>query len=435
MHTSRRFYGWTVLVVFMFVFLATTAFPYFGAGVVNAAMAKDLGLSRTTLGLAFSLLVLCSGLPGPLVAWVMGRIGARRTATLGSGIVALGAALIAVAATSAAQFAFFFGVVVGTGVCFSCAIPAQTTVTRWFVKRRALALSILWLAMGVGGAIAAPLLGRLIAYTGNWRSGWYLMATLAASAAVVTYLGVVNDPGDIDQMPDGVAAPSIERCEAARLRRTHQTSGHWTLYAALRTLSFWVVTACAITYSLPLVVMFAHMVPYLRDMGYSPAIAAASLGLVGLTQIVGKLIVGFLGDRVEPRYLWAAALACMAGGLFVAIGAKSQAGIYAFAVLLGIGQGASLVAMPTMMGNYFGAKVFAMLSGVQTPMITVAISVGPVLVGLYYDSAHTYIPAFFTLALILVAGALMMLFVQPPRIGSPNSPMTMPYDPQVADDQ
>jgi MFS family permease len=415
MNSPKRFYGWPLLGIFMCVFVATLAFPFFGASVVNAAMAKELGLERSLLGLAFTLMVLCSGLPGPLVALVMLKVGARLTVVFGALIIALGSVLIATLVSTGWHFVLLFGVV-GVGVSFSAAIPAQTTITQWFSRKRAFALSILWLSVGAGGSIAAPLLGKIIATTGNWRSGWWLIAALALVAAALAFFFVKNTPAEIGQAPDGDvlgAAPA-----AAGARRIFQTSEAWTLRQALRTRAFWIITACAIIYSLPLTVMFAHMIVHLKDLGHTASVAAMGLGLIGLSQVVGKLTVGFLGDRIEPRYLWGIAMMLMAVGLVVAIDARTANDIYLFAFLLGSGMGASLVSLPAMIGNYFGPKTFAGLMGAQTPIITIAVSSAPLLVGVVYDRLGSYEPSFIALSGMLVAGGFMILFARPPSVAA-----------------
>ena len=149
---SGRFYGWKLLVVLWVVVFVNLAFPIYGSSVVNAVMMRDLGLDRQTLGLLFSLFTILSGLPGPLVALCVDRFGIRRTLFAGSLLVSSGSVLMATLVRSGLGAALAFGLLVGTGVAAGGMLGAQAGLARWFVRRRALALSIMSTASGVAAS-------------------------------------------------------------------------------------------------------------------------------------------------------------------------------------------------------------------------------------------------------------------------------------------
>ena len=424
MKIGDRFYGWPLLGFLVCILVSTMGFPVFGSSVINAVMAQEMHLSRSVMGLGFTMVVISGGVPAPLVAWVIGKIGARLTIVIGSLTTALGSLLMGVLVTTGWQYVLVFGVIVGTGICFSAAIPAQTVITHWFSRKRALALSILWLGTGGGGAIAAPVMGYLIgAASGNWRVGWYLMSGMTLAAALVAFLFVKNTPSEVGQLPDGDASNAAPETAALALaskpHKTYHTDEVWTVHAALRTLAFWRIVGGSTVFMLPLMVMFAHLILHLRDLGHTPAIAALSIGFIGVGQVAGKLTAGVFGDRVEPRFLWFFALVMMAVGIMLAIDARSQSDIYVFAFLLGAGQGISLISMPVMIANYFGHKLFAPLFGAQAFVATIAIAAGPFLVGLSFDHIGSYALSFTIMAALALAGAVLIVFNRPPRIGTP----------------
>src|SRR5882672_416143 len=96
---KHRFYGWTMLVALWGVMFLNLGFPAYGPAVINAAMAKAVGLHRETLGNMFSVYMIMSGLPGPLVASSVNRFGVRRTLILGSSFIIIGALLMATVVT------------------------------------------------------------------------------------------------------------------------------------------------------------------------------------------------------------------------------------------------------------------------------------------------------------------------------------------------
>jgi len=417
-HTMQPFHGWRILAVLMFVFMVALAFPYFGAGVINQMMAQELEFTRNTIGFGLSVKMLCAGLLGPVVAWVIARRGARWSLLAGLLLMALGALLLASRVERAWQFIAVFGVMIGVGAAFAAVIPAQAVVMQWFSQRRALAMSILWLAVGGGGAILAPLLGWLLGVYGDWRAGWWLMLSMALLAAVLVACIVRETPAVLGQVPDG-RTEEMQVQATTSTKRSYKAISDWTLSEALRTRAFWTTATCSVLYAIPLTLMFAYLAFHVQDLGHSPALAASALGMMGAAQVVGKIMVGALGDRLEPRYLWSLAMLCMAIGLSLLAFAHIPLLVPLAIVLMGIGQGGSLVAMPTLLGNYYGPGAFSALYGVILPILTICMALGPVLVGFSYARFGSYGPAFIVLSLGLMIAAVLMWLTHPPVPTSP----------------
>ena len=119
-----------------------------------------------------------------------------------------------------------FGLLVGIGVATGAIIAAaQAGVARWFVRRRALALSILYSGGAIGGFIAPPILSAIAtAGKGQWRLGWWLMAALSVVAALIAIVTVREQPTDLGQAPDGGAGPTASRPAAPAGRASRRSS-------------------------------------------------------------------------------------------------------------------------------------------------------------------------------------------------------------------
>ncbi|HLB85911.1 MAG TPA: MFS transporter, partial [Steroidobacteraceae bacterium] len=155
------FYGWKLLSAFWVIAVINLAFPAYGSAVLNAAMAAELGFDRQALGTIVAVYLAMSGLPGPLVAASVNRIGVRWTLVIGSGFVIAGSVMLATIVDSVALAIVAFGLIVGVGVATGAIIAAQAGVARWFVRRRSLALSLLYSAGGIGGFIAPQILAAI----------------------------------------------------------------------------------------------------------------------------------------------------------------------------------------------------------------------------------------------------------------------------------
>jgi cyanate permease len=414
---KRPFYGWKLLAALAAVVSINQGMTYVGAAVINAPMAKDLGLSRGTLGLGSMVFLLCLGLTAPLVARMVNSFGACATLCLGSLLVALGSLLLATCATRAWHFVLFYGFILGTGDVFGGMVAAQSCATLWFEKRRATAFALVLVGAGLGGSIAAPLFTRVIAAAhGNWRAGWLCIFTAALMAALVSALFVKNRPEQAGQLADGYAKPATEMIGgfATRHSRIHRTRDHWTVREAMRTPAFWLLTMAAVSESVPGTAAVAHAVPHLRDLGHTAAAAGSALGFFAVCSIAGKLIVGFVCDRMDPGIAWSLSILIIGSGVFIATRAESEAAMYLFTGLVGFGSGAALTCWHTTVANYFGPVSFPSILCAQLPISNTLAAISPFLVGMVYDARGSYTSALFVLAAFSVLTAILLLFANPP---------------------
>ena len=169
---AQVFYGWRLLGAFWIIAVINLAFPAYGSAVLNAAMATELGFDRQALGTMVAVYLAMSGLPGPLVAVSVNRVGVRWTLVIGSAFLVAGSVMLATFADTVLLAIVAFGLLVGVGVATGAIIAAQAGVARWFLRRRALALSLLYSAGGIGATDpvrhcdrrAGPLAPRLVAH-------------------------------------------------------------------------------------------------------------------------------------------------------------------------------------------------------------------------------------------------------------------------------
>ncbi len=218
-------------------------FPAYSPSVINPEMGKSLSFTRDVIGLMMSIYIIMSGLPGPLVAMVINRLGSRTTIIIGSLMIVAGASAMATVVDTALGAYLAFGLLVGGGVCTGGALPAQTAVARWFLRRRAMALSIMYSAGAIGGAFAAKLLELLILRTGDWRDAWWVIAGFSALAAVLALFFVREKPEDMGQSVDGVSDADIAaaRGQPAKPKPAFITDSPWEFRDAVRSPSYWLI--------------------------------------------------------------------------------------------------------------------------------------------------------------------------------------------------
>lgn len=414
---AAKFYGWRLVAVFFAVYFFNGSFPYYGGVVINSFMSAEMGLDRSTLGLGFTVFAIAFGLSGPLVGSLVTRIGARRTLLCGCAVLTVGTLLMAFGVTTAWHYALYFGVVIGVGVGLGSVIPIQSSLTFWFRRRRATAMAIVMSAAGASALISAPLLAIIVDRTGNWRMGWVAVMITAIIAAIIAAIGAVDKPENIGQHPDGVD-PGITASGSdtgTRAKRVYQSPDNWSVAETIKTRSWWLLVLGAFAFFAAFYIAMGHGVVHLLDLGHGKELASFSVGLVVVFSIAGRLLAGWLGDRIEPRYTWSFALGMMFIGIFLLKNGSSVLMVYAYAATLGIGMGASYVCMITLIGNYFGAGAYAQIAGLLFPIATVLGAFSPVLAGLAHDRLGSYKVAFYGTMVITILGAFSMLFATPPR--------------------
>lgn len=394
MSDNKKFYGWTIAVTLWFTYLLSTGLCFYGASVINAAMGNALQLDKTTIGMGFSATSLLWGFSGPLVALMLNRVGVRYTVATGASVMTAGALALGLFVTNGWMFIAVFGVVMGIGLGLATNLPTQTGITLWFSRKRALVLSLVMTASGVGGFLAPPLLNKVIA-SGSWQTAWLFVAATSLLCAAIALIFLRNKPADLGQWADGV--PPSENAQSAH------AGVQWTTRDIVRSATFWKILVAGIVFAAPSPLLVAHGVSHLEGLGHTPAIAAWAIGLMLLCSVPGRVLAGFLCDRYPPRHVWAGMLLLIAAGVAVVVSANSTLEIGLFAILMGVGFGGSIICWVSITANYFGPASFASAMGMQTPISTLIVSAVPTLAGVLYDRAGS-----FSLALWVTVGAALL---------------------------
>jgi MFS family permease len=415
---DRSFYGWKLLAAMWAIVCINLAFPIYGARVLDAVMLADLKLNRQSLGGIFSVYTIMSGLPGPIAAMCVGRFGVRLTMASGSLLVGIGSILMATVVKTGLSASLAFGILVGAGVCMGGVVAAQAGIAKWFIKKRALALALFSSASGIGGFIASPLLNQVLSLTDkNWRLGWMIITALAIFALFISIIFIKEEPEDIGQLPDGEESLSHNMNipdHGKGQKRVYQTDVNWTYSEVISGSTFWIMMICHMGMGCGYSLFLGHGVVHLMDIGHTRDAASWAISLIALTSLLGKAIIAALGDRIEPRKIWAGFVALFAIGMLLSIRAVSPFRLVWVASCIGIGFGGGVVCVATVLSNYFGVKTFAPLIGLSLAINTTFGAVIPYVAGRLYDSGYGYQGIFYALAIWCIIGAIILYFLKIP---------------------
>jgi len=391
------YYGWTIAGTLALTETVSWGVLYYAFAVFLVPMQEDLGWSQAAITGAFSLALLVSGALAPLVGRWLDRYGPRLLMTVGS---SLGAALILVWASVENLWAFYL-VWAGIGAAMAATLyePAFAVVARWFERGRNRALLLITFAAGFASTIFLPLSGWLVEAQG-WREALVTLAIMLAVLTIAPHALVLRRrPEDLGLRPDG--ANVQEAKEASETKSV-------PLGVALRGTTLWLLSVTFFLGTLSQVAIGVHLIPYLGERGYGLTSAAFLTGCIGAAQVLGRVLVTFLGSRLPREAVTTGVFGLQAAALVVLLVWQSPLGLWAFVVAFGAASGAATLTRASLIAELYGIADYGSIGGVVAMFTVGARAVAPVGISALYLILGGYVPALWT----MVAGsALAAVFV------------------------
>lgn len=377
------------MALFSIVGLALYGLPYF-----YDFMVIEYGWSRVTVTSGNALGKLIVGpLFGFIAGWTIDRFGPRRLML--AGIVMAGIAVAGLGTLSAMWMFYFFYLLNALGYVCGGPLPNQVLLSRWFDRSRGKAMGFAYLGIGLGGALVPWISFGLVNRLG-WHWALRLLGLLILVAAFPLAWFVKETPaGAVRQAAVKTIVP---------------------IKPVLRTRAFYLLALGSMCSIGAVGGVNQHLKLYLRDLHYSQGDAARIISLVLGCSLIGRLVMGWLADRLPRKTVMMIIYLLVAGSiplLFADFGGR----LYLFAVLFGIGLGGDYMIIPLMAADLFGVRVLGRVMGMVLTADGVAEAVSPMLVGgLYNETFHSYRNGFLFLIGLALAGFFAVLFL--PKRGS-----------------
>jgi len=270
-------------------------------------------------------------------------------------------------------------------------------------------------ASGFAGFIGAPLTNKILAANGgNWRQAWEVVAGVAVFSALVALLFVKESPEALGQIVDG----KEDRGDSAReaITNTLVTNFAWTPGQAYLTRSYWMIVIGGIACQFPFFFFTAHWLLHLRGAGIAAADGAWAMGLFSIGAVGGRLVGGWLMDRLPARFAFMMGLCCYLLGSVLAISVNSHALLIAYlaAILYGTGFGWTFVCLNTSTAHFFGPLAFPELNGMALLLTGVFCSPAGFIGGRLFDIHGNYTLAFELNMVVAACGIVASLFAMMP---------------------
>jgi sugar phosphate permease len=401
-------YAWIVAGV-TFLTLLVAAGLRAAPGVLIVPLEAEFGWSRATISFAIGVNIFLYGLIGPFAAAVMDRFGLRRTMLGALVCIALGVALTPLM-TKAWQLALLWGVIVGTGSGATALVLGATVVTRWFAARRGLVLGVLTASTATGQLIFLPMLASLAAHYG-WRS-----VSLAVGAVTVAVIPVVallmrDHPRDLGLSPYGAADGEAH---VVAQRGNPAATALLALRDGLHSRDFWLLAGSfficgASTNGL----IGTHLIPACLDHGIPPVAGASLLAAMGIFDLVGTTLSGWLSDRWSNRGLlaWYYGLRGLSLIYLPFAFDISLYGLPLFATFYGLDWIATVPPTMRLAAKCFGAERGPIMFGWIGAAHQVGAACAAYVAGALRVTLGTYLEAFMLSGLLCVIAAVMVLFI------------------------
>jgi sugar phosphate permease len=408
----KLFYGWRLAAAGAGIQALHAGLLVQAFGAYVAVLSEEQGWSKTALSGAAALLSVEGALLGPLLGWLVDRLGPR--IMIRTGVVLVACGFLALSFTD--TIGHFYGSVllIALSTSFCGYFPISVTLVHWFSRWRARALSFTSLGIALGG-LAVPAVGWVM-QTWGWRTMALLSCVLWLSVGSLLASKFHGRPADLGETVDGlpVAPPAPATAADASTVSAARERG-LSVGQALRTRAFWLL---GIAHAFALLVVTAvnvHAISHMKEgLGYTLAQASFVITLMTVAQGCGVLLGAAVGDRWNKRYVAAGCMLAHMLGLLMLTYAANPLMLGAFAVLHGAAWGLRGPFMQALRADYFGLQSIGMILGLSAILVSLGQIGGPLVAGAFADLTGSYRIGFTVLALVAGSGSLLFLLARKP---------------------
>lgn len=396
----RIFYGWLVVAA-CFAATFTLGEALFTFGVFFKPLKNEFGWSRALVS---------SGYTAFLIGYCIsvmtgGRLADRyspRPILFVSGLLAgFGISLCSqIQNVNQLRIFLFIG---GLGAGATWSVPTST-VQRWFYRRRraGVALGIVVAGFGVGCLVFAPLINYLV-LTYGWRGAYLFAGVLFFIILAISSLIIKQAPANTGTVSQG-----------ERSMPNHQTIHSWGTGKAVTTSSFAGITFIHCVAVLAFQILAVHFVPHATDADISPTASAAALGLLGGLSVPGRIVSGFISDKVAWQKTLVLSCFGMSLSLPLLLFLKEYWMLYCFVFFYGLCHGSRVSAHIGILGEFYGLRSLGELIGISTAIAVFIGAFAPYVAGFIFDTTGSYSVVFtIVMLLFLISGIIAHTMKRP----------------------
>ncbi len=403
--------NWTVVLAAAFG-MGLLSVPTYSMGLFFEPLENEFGWSRASIAGGKLFGAISGLLAGPLIGLIIDRAGPQRLARIGSVLLCILIAMLSLAGPTITSWWLLWAALSASELLIK---PTVWTagVSSTFSASRGLALAVALSGTALA-SVFTPMLGLYLIAQYGWRMAFVALAGIWAVVALpIIFLffdsaldRVRNKSTRLDDVPaENAAMPGVTAREGLLSAR----------FICLATASF-IATLISASY-------VTTLVPVLVATGIDHQSAGITAGIMGLMTVVGRLLSGYLSDRINANLIAVFVMLMPAAACaLLLIGNGALAFAVIAALLLGFTLGAKLHFVAYLITYHFGLRSFGVLFGTVAGLFGLASGVGPVLLNYFYDRFGSYDGAFMaTIALSLIGSAFFLALACKPRFEAPDA--------------
>ncbi len=391
-----------MVVAGCFISLTTTSgLCFYGLAVYLNAFSNERGWSLSSISLATTVFFVTSGILGLLVAKLIDRIDARRVMVVGAIVGAIALALLGQAHEIWQLYVIY--IVFAFGFAASGLIPTTTVVTRWYQTGRAVALSVASTGLSVGGMVFTPIAKWLSDSVGMGKASPILAVIWLIGTVPVIIFMIKPSPQPMGWLPDG-----------ARVQQdiTPPPPTGEPYATAVRS-RFFIAMAVAYVLMMAAQVGGLQQIVKLAEERTGATAAAFATFVLAAMSVIARLAAGRIVHRV-PMTGFTIVLGVVQGASLVAMAfAYGAWALFGTIVIFGATVGNVLLLQSVLIGHRFGVRDYGRLFSVSQLIVVIGTAGGPFLLGWLYDQTGSYKVPYIVAGVLSVCGAAVMSIAGP----------------------
>jgi sugar phosphate permease len=402
---SPIYYGWVVVLI-AFVTLLVSAGIRSMPSILMLPLESEFGWSRGGISGVISVGIFLYGLVGPFSAALLLKYGIRRMMVIGLAILAASLSVTPLM-TSLWQFELLWGFFAGLGTGLMANVLGITIANQWFAKRKGLVVGMLTASAATGQLLFLPLLAKITEDAG-WRYSMYTAVAVILVLVIVVALWMRNHPYEVGAAPYG----TDEVVKPVPFTGNIFIAPLLVLRSALHDKIFWILSGtfffCGFSTN---GLIGTHLIPACGDIGISGVVAAGFLALMGLFDLVGTTLSGWLSDRFDSRWLlfWYYGLRGLSLIFLPYALHLGYTEMMIFTVFYGLDWIATVPPTVKISSNVFGKEKSGMVFGWIVVAHQIGASVAAYGAGVMRDWLGSYTVSFVTAGFVCILAALMAI--------------------------
>lgn len=410
------YYGWIVLAACVLILTTSYGIRY-SYGVFFNSLEEEFGWTRALTSGIFSAYMLLCSLCAFLGGWASDRYGARKV------VIVLGCfAFISLTLTSQANtlwhlfLSYSLLLAIGTGPVYAI---VMATATKWFIRRRGLALAIVGTGVGLSTLITAPLSAYLIGSYG-WRASYVILAFIALCIFIPCAVLLKRVPREV-VTSNSVAKPGNSKSNYANEPKSNERR-EFTLLQAIKTGSLWIMFSIWFLYAACFFIITTHIVPHAIDLGFTSMLAASLLSITGLANVPGRILLGMASDRFGKKRIAVICALFMGAAMLWLTESTSLWMLYLFAAVFGTANGGLSPPLLAIVADNYGARHIGAIFGILEIGWATGAAVTPALAGYIFDITGSYYFAFLLGMLAMLIIVVLVLLQKTPAVKTGDNP-------------